>query len=330
MLLLATLATPSLSGAQDSWPARPVKIVVPFAPGGSVDVVIRKIAQKLTEQTHQSFIVENKAGASGTIGAMQVIRSEHDGYTLLANDTTYPLLPHIFKKLPFDYAHDLLPISAFVFAPTTLVVSKASPYKTLDELLAQARAHPGIVTYGSGGAGTLPHFAGEALAIETRSQLLHVPFKGAAEAIQAVLSNTVDAQFASPSVVLGNVRGGKHPDAGGQRGHAHAVVSRGPYVRRGRDKELQHFQLDRSLGPEGDAAVCIASTEAGAGGRHAIGGHEGLRRERRRRTTAARRRCIRQAAERKHGPMGCSGLQGRSRKAVRPACSFLARRKFSS
>jgi tripartite-type tricarboxylate transporter receptor subunit TctC len=153
--------------------------------------------------------VENKAGASGTIGAMQVIRSEHDGYTLLANDTTYPLLPHIFKKLPFDYAHDLLPISAFVFAPTTLVVSKASPYKTLDELLAQARAHPGIVTYGSGGAGTLPHFAGEALAIETRSQLLHVPFKGAAEAIQAVLSNTVDAQFASPSVVLGNVRGGK-------------------------------------------------------------------------------------------------------------------------
>jgi tripartite-type tricarboxylate transporter receptor subunit TctC len=209
MLLLATLATPSLSGAQDSWPARPVKIVVPFAPGGSVDVVIRKIAQKLTEQTHQSFIVENKAGASGTIGAMQVIRSEHDGYTLLANDTTYPLLPHIFKKLPFDYAHDLLPISAFVFAPTTLVVSKASPYKTLDELLAQARAHPGIVTYGSGGAGTLPHFAGEALAIETRSQLLHVPFKGAAEAIQAVLSNTVDAQFASPSVVLGNVRGGK-------------------------------------------------------------------------------------------------------------------------
>ena len=115
----------ALSGAgafAENWPAKPVKIVVPYAPGGAVDVVTRKMAQKLTEQTGQTFFVENKAGATGTIGALQVAKADADGYTLMANDTTYSLLPHIFKKLPFDHGNDLVPVGAFVFAPMAVAL----------------------------------------------------------------------------------------------------------------------------------------------------------------------------------------------------------------
>jgi tripartite-type tricarboxylate transporter receptor subunit TctC len=112
----------ALSAQAQTWPAKPVKIIVPYPPGGAVDVVTRKMAAKLQEQTGQAFFVENKAGATGTIGIMQAIQSPADGYTLVANDSTYALLPHIFKKLPFDYGRDLLPVGAFVLAPMSVVV----------------------------------------------------------------------------------------------------------------------------------------------------------------------------------------------------------------
>jgi tripartite-type tricarboxylate transporter receptor subunit TctC len=124
-IVAAALAIGTLAQAQ-TWPAKPVKIVVPYAPGGSVDVVTRKIAAKLQEQTGQTFFVENKAGATGTIGLASVVQAPADGYTLAANDTTYALLPHIFKKLPFDHEKDLLPVSAFVFAPMAVVVKADS------------------------------------------------------------------------------------------------------------------------------------------------------------------------------------------------------------
>ena len=149
---LAALALVApLAQAQSAWPAKPVKIVVPYGPGGAVDVVTRKMAQKLTEQTGQSFFVENKAGATGTIGASQVAKAEADGYTLMANDTTFSLLPHIFRKLPFDAAVDLVPVGAFVFAPMGLAVNAQSPFRTLADLVAEARRQPNKITYGTGG-----------------------------------------------------------------------------------------------------------------------------------------------------------------------------------
>lgn len=193
----------------DTYPSRPVRIIVPYAPGGAVDVVTRKMAQKLTEQTGQTFFVENKAGATGTIGAQQAAKSEPDGYTLVANDTTYSLLPHIFKKLPFDHATDLVPVAAYVFAPMALAVNAQSRFKSLPDLVAEAKAQPNKVSYGSGGPGTTPHFASEALGIAAGVNLMHVPFKGAAEATQAVLSNTIDFQIASTTGLMGNVKGGK-------------------------------------------------------------------------------------------------------------------------
>ena len=195
--------------AQAAYPAKPVKIVVPYPPGGAVDQVTRRIAQKLTEQTGQSFFVENKAGATGTIGAMQVARSPGDGYTLLANDTTYSILPQVFKKLPWDYAQDLVPVAGFNFAPTAVVVAANSPFKTLGDMVAYSQANPGKLNYGTGGAGTMPHFATVALEGVSGLRVTHVPFKGAGEATLALLSGTIDFQIASTPGVMGQVRGGK-------------------------------------------------------------------------------------------------------------------------
>lgn len=205
----APLLATSVSHAADAWPNRAVRIVVPYGPGGAVDVATRKMAQMLSSQTGQSFVVENKPGATGTIGVSQVARATPDGYTLVANDTTYSLLPYIFKKLPFDPAEDLQPVSAFVFAPMALAVSADSSSHTLGDLIAQARAKPNMITYGSGGPGTTPHFAAEALGLATDVKFMHVPFKGAAEATQAVLGKVIDFQFASTTGVMGPVQGGQ-------------------------------------------------------------------------------------------------------------------------
>lgn len=207
-LSASVLATP-LVHAQLAWPVKPVKIIVPYGPGGAVDLVTRKMAQKLTEQTGQSFFVENKAGATGTIGAGLAAKAEPDGYTLMANDTTYSLLSHIFTKLPFNPNTDLLPVSAFVFAPMGLVVNAQSHFKTLNELLAEAKREANKVSYGTGGPGTTPHFATEALGIAAGVNLMHVPFKGAGEATAAILSNTIDMQIASTTGLMGNIKGGK-------------------------------------------------------------------------------------------------------------------------
>ena len=207
LLLVASFAA-ALAHAQ-TWPAKPVKIIVPYPPGGAVDVVTRKMASKLQEQTGQAFVVENKAGATGTIGIMQAIQSPADGYTLVANDSTYALLPHIFKKLPFDYGNDLVPIGAFVFAPMSAVVKAESKFRTLGELIAAAKAAPNSVTYGTGGAGTTPHFLSEGLGIAAGANFMHVPYKGAGEATLAMLSGTIDFQVASTPGVMGNVKGGK-------------------------------------------------------------------------------------------------------------------------
>jgi tripartite-type tricarboxylate transporter receptor subunit TctC len=137
------------------------------------------------------------------------VQSPADGYTLAANDTTYALLPHIFRKLPFDHARDLLPVGAFVFAPMSVVVKADSKFRTLGDLVNAAKAEPNRITYGTGGAGTTPHFVSEALGIAAGANFMHIPFKGAGEATLGMLSGTVDFQVASTPGVMGQVKGGK-------------------------------------------------------------------------------------------------------------------------
>ena len=193
------------AAAQERWPQRPVRVVVPYSPGASTDHVSRRMAQELSARLGQPVVVENKTGAMGTIGMAEVARARPDGYTLLGMDSGFTILPHLVRSTPFDTARDFIPIGAYVFSPLGVVVNAASPYRTLRDLLERARAEPGRITFGSGGIGTFPQLATEDLASRTGVTLLHVPFRGAAEGAQALLSGTIDLQIASPATVMGNL-----------------------------------------------------------------------------------------------------------------------------
>lgn len=195
--------------AHAAYPDKPVRIIVPYAPGGAVDVVARKIAQKLTEQTKQSFFVENKAGATGTIGTQFVARAPADGYTLLAIDNTYSVLPYVFKKLPWDHATGLTPITVSMFAPVVAAVPAESKFKDLSGFVSYARANPGKLTYGSGGNGSAPHFTAEAFQLESGTEMLHVPYKGAGDAMTGLISGQIDALFISTPSAGSQIRSGK-------------------------------------------------------------------------------------------------------------------------
>ncbi len=209
ILLAAAILSPLLASAQEPWPQRPIKVIVPYAPGGSADNISRRMAQELAKRFGQTFFVENKTGAMGTIGMMEGARAKGDGYTLVANDIGFVMLPHLKKSLPYDPWKDLIPIGAFVFSPVGLAVNSSSPYKTLQQLIDKAKSEPGNVSFGSGGFGTSPHLASEDFAIKAGIKLFHVPFKGGGEALLALLSNTIDLQMSVLSTFKGPVEGGR-------------------------------------------------------------------------------------------------------------------------
>jgi tripartite-type tricarboxylate transporter receptor subunit TctC len=208
-LLLALATAVSLNAAAQSWPAKPVKIIVPYPPGGAVDVATRKVAQKLNEQLGQPFVVENKPGAAGSIGSNLVAKSPADGYTLLANDMSYSLYPHVFQNLPWDHEKDLVPVTTTMLAPYAIAVKADGPYKTLQDLIAAARKSPGKLTFGSGGPGTAPHFATESMMLAANVDLLHVPYKGAGEAMTGLIGGQVDMLMASTASLMTQAKGGK-------------------------------------------------------------------------------------------------------------------------
>jgi tripartite-type tricarboxylate transporter receptor subunit TctC len=203
-----SIFTSGLVGAQN-YPDRPVKIVVPYSAGGTADYSARQIAQKLTEMTKQSFFVENKTGASGTIATNYVAKAAPDGYTLLANDTTYAMLPSLFKTLPWNHAEDLEPIGVITQTPVVLVVPIASPYKTVTDLIGFAKKNPGKLNYGSGGAGSSTHLSAEIFQQVADIDASHVPYKGAGEAMLAVLSGQVDFAITAAPTAIAQLNGGK-------------------------------------------------------------------------------------------------------------------------
>lgn len=211
--ILATLmvALHGVSFAQTNWPDGNVRLVVPYAAGGTTDFAARQIAQKLTEQTGKSFYVENKTGASGTIGTDLVAKSKPDGATFQINDTTYAMLPHLFKKLPWDHANDLVPVTTLAVTPLVVVVGANAPYKTAKEFLEFARKNPGKANYGSGGVGSSTHLGAELLKQSGNFFITHIPYKGAGDAIRGVMAGEVDilvtaAPTAIPAVAGGRVR----------------------------------------------------------------------------------------------------------------------------
>ena len=205
------IALHGASFAQTSWPEGNVRLVVPYAAGGTTDFAARQIAQKLTEQTGKSFYVENKVGASGTIGTDFVAKSKPDGATFQINDTTYAMLPHLFKKLPWEHANDLVPVTTLAVTPLVVVVGANAPYKTAKEFLDFARKNPGKANYGSGGVGSSTHLGAELLKQSGSLFITHIPYKGAGDAIRGVMAGEVDilvtaAPTAIPAVAGGRVR----------------------------------------------------------------------------------------------------------------------------
>jgi tripartite-type tricarboxylate transporter receptor subunit TctC len=195
--------------ASAAYPDKPVRIIVPYAPGGAVDVVARKVAQKLTEQTGQTFFVENKPGASGTIGAQAVVRSAPDGYTLLALDNTFALLPFVFKKLPWEGDLPVAPIAVSAYTPVLLLVNSESKYNDLGSLIAFAKANPDKLTYGTGGNGSAPHFSTEAFQQAAGVKLSHIPYKGAGEAVTGLIGGQIDLVLLSTGSVASQLKAGK-------------------------------------------------------------------------------------------------------------------------
>src|SRR3954471_10704204 len=183
--------------AQQSFPARPVRMVVGFAPGGGTDIMARLVSQKLSERWGQPVVVDNRVGASGNIGAEQVARAAPDGYTILMAFSSHASNAAL-SKLPFDINKDFSDISLVASGPAVILGNPQMPAKTLRELIAYAKAHPNEIKYGSSGVGTPVHLAGELMSQLTGTQMLHVPYKGIALAMTAILAGDIQITFATP------------------------------------------------------------------------------------------------------------------------------------
>jgi tripartite-type tricarboxylate transporter receptor subunit TctC len=196
------LALFSTSVAAQNWPVKPLRIVVPFPPGGGVDLSARAVSVKLAEYLGQPAVVENRAGAAGTIGAEFVAKSAPDGYTLLvAGPGAVAVAPLLFPKLGYDPLRDLAPVAMLVTMPYIVVTHPSVPARNARELIALARANPGKLNMASGGAGTGQHLAGELFNVMAGIHMLHIPYKGTAPAIADILGGHADLTFSDPSVV---------------------------------------------------------------------------------------------------------------------------------
>lgn len=209
LLLASILAAPLFASAQTAWPSRPIKLVVPYAPGGGSDVIGRAIATRLSARLGQPVVVENKTGAGGSLGFDAVAKSPPDGYTLAFTTTAFATNAAAGRKLPYDTLKDFVPIGQIGATPLLLVVAKDSPYKTLRDLADAARAKPGSVNYGSSGIGSMSHLGMEFLASEAKVQLMHVPYKGMAPAFTDLMAGNVQATLGTFASATPLIEGGK-------------------------------------------------------------------------------------------------------------------------
>jgi tripartite-type tricarboxylate transporter receptor subunit TctC len=211
LLLVSTcLATFTVAAAND-YPSRPVTMVVPYSPGGTTDIMARLAAQALMESMGQSFVVENKGGASGTIAMGHVAAAKPDGYTLLSNEMTQTIVPSLFPALTFNPVEDIQGVSIYAEAPYVLAVSAKLPVNNLKEFIDYAKARPGEVNFASGGVGSGPHMAGELLKSVAGIEMTHVPYKGSGPALNDLLSGQVEvlitaAPTAAPFVDSGRLK----------------------------------------------------------------------------------------------------------------------------
>ena len=207
-----SLALALFAGAAiaQGYPAKPIRLIVPFPPGGGTDIAARTIANKLSEDVKWTFVVENKPGAGGNLGVEQAVKSAADGYTLVIGQTSnLAINPALYAKLPYDPLRDLSPVALIVSAPVVFVVAASSRYTSLGDLLAAAKTDPGGVTFASPGNGTVSHLAGELLQRAAGVKLTHVPYKGASQALTDTLGGQVQSFMSSVPSALSQIRAGR-------------------------------------------------------------------------------------------------------------------------
>ena len=196
--------------AQTQWPEKPIRFIVPFTPGGGTDTVTRHLAEKITQDTQWSFLIDNKPGAGGNIGMDLVAKAKPDGLTLgMGQTSNLAINPSAMAKMPFDAQKDFVPVALVAEMPLVLVVRTDSAWKNLDDLIRSARAKPESVKQALAGTGTVGHLAGEMLSKKANFKVLSVPYKGAAPAITDLLGGQTDYMFSTPQSVLGMLQGGK-------------------------------------------------------------------------------------------------------------------------
>lgn len=206
---LAILSTLAPAAAQD-WPSKPIKLIVPFPPGGGTDIIARVLGNHLSQSLKQPIVVENRPGAGGNIGIDLAAKSAPDGYTIVLGQTSnLAISPTLYKKLPYDPLKDLAPVTLVADAPLALVVSADSKIRSLADLVAAAKAKPEALTFGSPGNGTVAHLTGELLQRAASIKMLHVPYKGSGPALTDLISGRIDTFMASVPTALAQIKGGK-------------------------------------------------------------------------------------------------------------------------
>ena len=210
LILLAGCCAIASGAHAEDYPTKPIRIVVPFPAGGSADVITRQLAKALSEKFSQSVIVDNRPGANGIIGAQVVAQAQPDGYTLLhATSHVLAMNPYLVKDLGFDAQKDFVPIIVYARSPAMLVVSVASPYQSVKDLIEAAKKSPGKLTFASAGEGSVQHIMGEKFQRAAGIELLHIPYKGETPGLQDTMAGQIDLIFGFPLGTMPHVRGGK-------------------------------------------------------------------------------------------------------------------------
>ena len=208
-LLAAAIAAARAQDADAKYPARPVRVIVPYSPGGSSDAVARIVGQKLGEILGQQFVIDNRPGASGSLGRDLVAKASPDGYTLLVGDSPHTINVHVLRHVPYDPIKDFTPVTLLATAPQVLVINPGFPAQSLGEFIAATGAQPGKLNYGSGGNGSITHLTGELFKLAARVNIVHVPYKSIALATTDVIGGQVQAAFPTIPGAAPHARSGR-------------------------------------------------------------------------------------------------------------------------
>lgn len=260
---IAAALSPS-AWAQGAYPGKPIRIIVPFPPGGSTDLLARRLGEKLSSAMGQPVVVENKPGAGGTTGADLVAKSPADGYTLLMGVTgSNAIAASLFPKIPYDTLKDFAPVSQVVSAPLVLAVNASSPIRTVKDYIAAARVKP--ISYGTPGNGTSMHLTGEMFDIATGAKLMHVPYKGSAPALNDLLGGTLESMFGDFLVLLPHIKAGKVRPIAVSSSRRHPMLSDVPTIAESGFPGLERFEASSWQGvfaPAGTPPAVMARLNA--------------------------------------------------------------------